>query len=87
MDIKATTAGVYGRTLSVTGRYRLMPRQAGETGRIDKTGDLTRASNYALSLFKSRDEGHYFCNNVPMPTRLKWGIPHRRRAAWSHNCS
>lgn len=45
-----------------------------ETGRIDKTGDLTKAAgNYTLSLFKVGMKAIYFCNNVPYAYPLEMG--------------
>ncbi len=45
-----------------------------ETGRIDKTGDLTKAAgNYTLSLFKVGMSSIYFCNNVPYAYPLEMG--------------
>lgn len=45
-----------------------------ETGRIDKTGDLTKAAgNYTLSLFKVGMKSIYFCNNVPYAYPLEMG--------------
>lgn len=45
-----------------------------ETGRIDKTGDLTKATgNYTLSLFKVGMKSIYFCNNVPYAYPLEMG--------------
>ena len=45
-----------------------------ETGRIDKTGNLTKAAgNYTLSLFKVGMKAIYFCNNVPYAYRLEMG--------------
>ena len=45
-----------------------------ETGRVDKTGDLTKAAgNYTLSLFKVGMSSIYFCNNVPYAYPLEMG--------------
>lgn len=45
-----------------------------ETGRIDKTGDLTKAAgNHTLSLFKVGMSSIYFCNNVPYAYPLEMG--------------
>ncbi|HBC9089969.1 TPA: hypothetical protein KE773_000446 [Citrobacter koseri] len=45
-----------------------------ETGRVDKTGNLTKAAgNYALSLFKVGMKAIYFCNNVPYAYPLEMG--------------
>ncbi|MFZ4250743.1 hypothetical protein ACEV6G_01525 [Enterobacter ludwigii] len=45
-----------------------------ETGRIDKTGDLTKAAgNYTLSLFKVGMKSIFFCNNVPYAYPLEMG--------------
>ncbi|HDC4535906.1 TPA: hypothetical protein O8U17_001843 [Enterobacter asburiae] len=45
-----------------------------ETGRVDKTGNLTTAAgNYTLSLFKVGMKAIYFCNNVPYAYRLEMG--------------
>jgi len=45
-----------------------------ETGRIDNTGDLTKAAgNYTLSLFKVGMSSIYFCNNVPYAYPLEMG--------------
>lgn len=45
-----------------------------ETGRVDKTGNLTKAAgNYTLSLFKVGMKAIYFCNNVPYAYPLEMG--------------
>ncbi|MBO0401080.1 hypothetical protein J1F15_01460 [Enterobacter bugandensis] len=45
-----------------------------ETGRVDKTGNQTKAAgNYTLSLFKVGMKAIYFCNNVPYAYRLEMG--------------
>ena len=45
-----------------------------ETGRVDKTGNLTKAAGtYTLSLFKVGMKAIYFCNNVPYAYRLEMG--------------
>jgi len=47
---------------------------ADETGRVDRTGNLTKAAgNYTLSLFKVGMKAIYFCNNVPYAYPLEMG--------------
>ncbi|HDC4776916.1 TPA: hypothetical protein O8U65_002048 [Enterobacter kobei] len=73
MDIKAPPGYTGGR---FRGNWQVsfdVPT-TDETGRIDKTGDLTKAAgNYTLSLFKVGMKAIYFCNNVPYAYRLEMG--------------
>lgn len=46
----------------------------GETGRIDKSGNMTMAvGNYMLEQFKVGTKAIYFTNNVPYAYRLEFG--------------
>lgn len=73
MDIKAPPGYTGGR---FRGNWQISfdTPTTDETGRIDKTGDLTKAAgNYTLSLFKVWMKAIYFCNNVPYAYPLEMG--------------
>ncbi len=73
MDIKAQPGYTGGR---FRGNWQVSfdAPTTDETGRIDKTGNLTKAAgNYTLSLFKVGMKAIYFCNNVPYAYRLEMG--------------
>jgi hypothetical protein len=73
MDIKAPPGYTGGR---FRGNWQVSfdAPTTEENGRIDKTGDLTKAAgNYTLSLFKVRMRSIYFCNNVPYAYPLEMG--------------
>lgn len=73
MDIKAPLGYTGGR---FRGNWQVSfdAPTTDETGRIDKTGNLTKAAgNYTLSLFKVGMKAIYFCNNVPYAYRLEMG--------------
>lgn len=73
MDIKAPPGYTSGR---FRGNWQVSfdAPTTDETGRIDKTGNLTKAAgNYTLSLFKVGMKAIYFCNNVPYAYRLEMG--------------
>lgn len=73
MDIKAPPGYTGGR---FRGNWQISfdTPTTDETGRIDKTGDLTKAAgNYTLSLFKVGMKAIYFCNNVPYAYPLEMG--------------
>lgn len=73
MDIKAPPGYTGGR---FRGNWQVSfdASTAEETGRIDNTGDLTKAAgNYTLSLFKVGMSSIYFCNNVPYAYPLEMG--------------
>ena len=73
MDIKAPPGYTGGR---FRGNWQISfdTPTTDETGRIDKTGDLTNAAgNYPLSLFKVGMKAIYFCNNVPYAYPLEMG--------------
>ncbi|WP_395302871.1 hypothetical protein V1601_14670 [Enterobacter hormaechei subsp. xiangfangensis] len=73
MDIKAPPGYTGGR---FRGNWQVSfdAPTTDETGRIDKTGDLTKAAgNYTLSLFKVGMKAIYFCNNVPYAYPLEMG--------------
>jgi len=73
MDIKAPPGYTGGR---FRGNWQVSfdAPTTDETGRIDKTGNLTKAAgNYTLSLFKVGMKAIYFCNNVPYAYRLEMG--------------
>lgn len=78
MDIKAPPGYTGGR---FRGNWQVSfdAPTTDETGRVDKTGNLTKAAgNYTLSLFKVGMKAIYFCNNVPYAYRLEMG--HSSRA-------
>ncbi|EOG5746931.1 hypothetical protein ACOY7H_22805 [Enterobacter roggenkampii] len=73
MDIKAPPGYTGGR---FRGNWQVSfdAPATDETGRVDKTGDLTKAAgNYTLSLFKVGMKAIYFCNNVPYAYPLEMG--------------
>ena len=73
MDIKAPPGYTGGR---FRGNWQVSfdAPTTDETGRIDKTGNLTKAAgNYTLSLFKVGMKAIYFFNNVPYAYRLEMG--------------
>ncbi|HHY2939364.1 TPA: hypothetical protein ACV5RJ_003669 [Enterobacter roggenkampii] len=73
MDIKAPPGYTGGR---FRGNWQVSfdAPTADETGRVDKTGNLTKAAgNYTLSLFRVGMKAIYFCNNVPYAYRLEMG--------------
>lgn len=73
MDVKAPPGYTGGR---FRGNWQVSfdAPAADETGRVDKTGNLTKAAgNYTLSLFKVGMKAIYFCNNVPYAYRLEMG--------------
>lgn len=73
MDIKAPPGYTGGR---FRGNWQVSfdAPTTEENGRIDKTGDLTKAAgNYTLSLFKVGMRSIYFCNNVPYAYPLEMG--------------
>lgn len=73
MDIKAPPGYTGGR---YRGNWQVSfdAPTTDETGRVDKTGNLTKAAgNYTLSLFKVGMKAIYFCNNVPYAYRLEMG--------------
>ncbi|MDX7624532.1 hypothetical protein [Enterobacter bugandensis] len=73
MDIKAPPGYTGGR---FRGNWQVSfdAPTTDETGRVDKTGNLTKAAgNYTLSLFKVGMKAIYFCNNVPYAYPLEMG--------------
>ena len=73
MDIKAPPGYTGGR---FRGNWQVSfdAPTTDETGRVDKTGDMTKAAgNYTLSLFKVGMKAIYFCNNVPYAYPLEMG--------------
>lgn len=73
MDIKAPPGYTGGR---FRGNWQVSfdAPTTDETGRVDKTGNLTKAAgNYTLSLFKVGMNDIYFCNNAPYAYRLEMG--------------
>lgn len=73
MDVKAP-AGYTGGRFRGNWQVSFDAATTEETGRIDKTGDLTKAAgNYTLSLFKVGMTAIYFCNNVPYAYPLEMG--------------
>lgn len=73
MDIKAPPGYTGGR---FRGNWQVSfdAPTTDETGRVDKTGNLTKAAgNYTLSLFNVGMKAIYFCNNVPYAYRLEMG--------------
>lgn len=73
MDIKAPPGYTGGR---FRGNWQVSfdAPTTDEMGRVDKTGNLTKAAgNYTLSLFKVGMKAIYFCNNVPYAYRLEMG--------------
>ncbi|SUC36200.1 Uncharacterised protein [Providencia rustigianii] len=78
MDIKAPPGYTGGR---FRGNWQVtfdVPAD-GETGRVDKSGNMTKAvGNYVLEQFKVGMNAIYFTNNVPYAYRLEVG--HSRQA-------
>ncbi|SPY78174.1 hypothetical protein [Providencia rustigianii] len=78
MDIKAPPGYTGGR---FRGNWQVtfdVPAD-GETGRVDKSGNMTKAvGNYVLEQFKVGMNAIYFTNNVPYAYRLEMG--HSRQA-------
>jgi hypothetical protein len=73
MDINAP-AGYTGGRFRGNWQVSFDSPTTDETGRIDKTGNLTKAAgNYTLSLFKVGMSAIYFCNNVPYAYPLEMG--------------
>lgn len=73
MDINAP-AGYTGGRFRGNWQVSFDSPTTDETGRIDKTGNLTKAAgNYTLSLFKVGMRAIYFCNNVPYAYPLEMG--------------
>ncbi|MBL5910457.1 hypothetical protein JBO41_06190 [Enterobacter asburiae] len=73
MDIKAPPGYTGGR---FRGNWQVSfdAPTTDEMGRVDKTGNLTKAAgNYTLSLFKVGMKAIYFCNNVPYAYPLEMG--------------
>lgn len=73
MDVKAPPGYTGGR---FRGNWQVSfdAPTTDETGRVDKTGDLTKAAgNYTLSLFKVGMKSIFFCNNVPYAYPLEMG--------------
>ncbi|HEC1650059.1 TPA: hypothetical protein R1156_001977 [Yersinia enterocolitica] len=73
MDIKAP-AGYTGGRFRGNWQVGLDIQPDGETGRIDKSGNMTMAvGNYMLEQFKVGTKVIYFTNNVPYAYRLEFG--------------
>lgn len=73
MDIK-TPPGYTGGRFRGNWQVSFDAPTTDETGRVDKTGNRTKAAgNYTLSLFKVGMKAIYFCNNVPYAYRLEMG--------------
>ncbi|ENH6196732.1 hypothetical protein ABWC91_003164 [Yersinia enterocolitica] len=73
MDIKAP-AGYTGGRFRGNWQVGLDAQPDGETGRIDKSGNMTLAvGNYMLEQFKVGTKAIYFTNNVPYAYRLEFG--------------
>ncbi|QKJ16615.1 hypothetical protein [Yersinia kristensenii] len=73
MDIKAP-AGYTGGRFRGNWQVGLDIQPDGETGRIDKSGNMTMAvGNYMLEQFKVGTKAIYFTNNVPYAYRLEFG--------------
>ncbi|WP_024561699.1 hypothetical protein ACP26E_05380 [Franconibacter pulveris 601] len=73
MDVKAPPGYTGGR---FRGNWQVSfdNRASEETGRIDKSGNMTIAAGVAaLSLFKVGMRDIFFCNNVPYAYRLEMG--------------
>lgn len=78
MDLKAPPVYTGGR---FRGNWQVSfdAHTTEETGRIDKTGNMTKAAgNYVLSRFIVGMNEIFFCNNVPYAYRLEMG--HSRQA-------
>lgn len=73
MDVKAP-AGYTGGRFRGNWQVGLDAQPDGETGRIDKNGNMTiAAGNYMLEQFKVGTKAIYFANNVPYAYRLEFG--------------
>ncbi|EKN3563067.1 TPA: hypothetical protein ACW96C_004479 [Yersinia enterocolitica] len=73
MDVKAP-AGYAGGRFRGNWQVGLDVQPDGETGRIDKSGNMTMAvGNYMLEQFKVGTKAIYFTNNVPYAYRLEFG--------------
>ncbi|WP_145515555.1 hypothetical protein [Yersinia aleksiciae] len=73
MDVKAP-AGYTGGRFRGNWQVGLDVQPDGETGRIDKSGNMTLAvGNYMLEQFKVGTKAIYFTNNVPYAYRLEFG--------------
>lgn len=73
MEIKAP-AGYTGGRFRGNWQVGLDAQPDGETGRIDKSGNMTMAvGNYMLEQFKVGTKAIYFTNNVPYAYRLEFG--------------
>ncbi|MDN0096563.1 hypothetical protein [Yersinia rohdei] len=73
MDVKAP-AGYTGGRFRGNWQVGLDVHPDGETGRIDKSGNMTMAvGNYMLEQFKVGTNAIYFTNNVPYAYRLEFG--------------
>lgn len=73
MDIKAP-AGYTGGRFRGNWQVGLDIQPDGETGRIDKSGNMTMAvGNYMLEQFKVGTKAIYFTNNVPYALELELG--------------
>ncbi|WP_019209149.1 hypothetical protein [Yersinia massiliensis] len=73
MEIKAP-AGYTGGRFRGNWQVGLDIQPDGETGRIDKSGNMTLAvGNYMLEQFKVGTKAIYFTNNVPYAYRLEFG--------------
>lgn len=73
MEVKAP-AGYTGGRFRGNWQVGLDIQPDGETGRIDKSGNMTMAvGNYMLEQFKVGTKAIYFTNNVPYAYRLEFG--------------
>ncbi|CNL08880.1 hypothetical protein [Yersinia frederiksenii] len=73
MEVKAP-AGYTGGRFRGNWQVGLDVQPDGETGRIDKSGNMTMAvGNYMLEQFKVGTKAIYFTNNVPYAYRLEFG--------------
>jgi hypothetical protein len=73
MDVKAP-AGYTGGRFRGNWQVGLDVQPDGETGRIDKSGNMTLAvGNYMLEQFKVGTKAIYFTNNAPYAYRLEFG--------------
>ncbi|WP_338658693.1 hypothetical protein [Yersinia intermedia] len=73
MDVKAP-AGYTGGRFRGNWQVGLDAQPDGETGRIDKSGNMTiAAGNYMLEQFKVGTKAIYFANNVSYAYRLEFG--------------
>lgn len=73
MEVKAP-AGYTGGRFRGNWQVGLDVQPDGETGRIDKSGNMTMAvGNYMLEQFKVGTKAIYFTNNVPYAYQLEFG--------------